>query len=277
MAKELLLPGMLANGAARIRAEITYAKLLENPPTDMLFSTEKIDASLAQFCQGISGRDLNNFMRSFAKEDYSRSDNFSLKPISQKGPETVEKDRMGRFYFDGDYGLALGVDSHLVKGDKLWVAVSSFCVGNGIDEYNPNENSPLKGTMPYPYPHPVIVQIQGPSVKNYDSTEYGRKSNYGLHQEAISVLKHYKWERAMVSLILQWASQSQIHTVYLLPAEKSRWLEKYCKCREDKGQSCSHCDEIKARKPKLEMRYDVSAKRLGFKLQPNGLYATSVV
>lgn len=159
---------------------------------------------------------------------------------------------MGDFYFDAAYGLALGVDSRIIPENKIWLAVTSFCLGRGLENYR--SRAGLEDLMPSGYPHPVIVQVQGPSRKD----TYGNYHREVLYQEATSVLRDYKWERALIGLTLTWAGEEGIPSVYLLPAEKNRW-------RADN-----------AREHRFKLRYDVSAQRLGFQLQPNGLYATSV-
>ncbi len=273
MAREILVPSLLTNAVAHATAEIKYAQLIDNPPSGIPFSEEATAISLARFAEEMQGQRLNEYMQSFTKDNCSGTYNFSLKPVPTRGPRTIENDLMGTYYLDGDLSLALGVDSQVMHGQKLWIAVASLCLGSKVEDYDPvTDHNTLKGSMPFRYPHPVIVQIQGPSLKNYGG-RFGERPDPALYEEAKSVLGAHKWERAMIGLVLKWASEAQIRTVYMLPTEKNRWIEIH-KCKQ---KDCPIGDDMKARKERLEMRYDATAKKLGFKLQPNGLYATSVI
>ena len=246
---------MLGSHIQTVSADITRARFEGRlKPSETPFSEEDTQASLTRFAKRITADGLNDYMQSFAKRCMGANMEFTLKTVfNPRKMHVIEDEGMGEFYFDGDFSLALGIKSHIVPENKTWVGVTSFCLGRGVEHYIPYGESHLTGTMPFRYPHPVIVQIQGPSP-----SAYGREYRQELYCEALSVLQDYKWERALIGLTLDWAREEGIPSVYLLPADKNRWT----KSREQLER--------------LEMRYDVSAKRLGFRLQPNGLFATSV-
>lgn len=256
MAREVFTPDLLASHIQAVSAHITVAPFEgRSKPSETPFSEEKTQESLTSFARDISRQGLNDYMQSFAKKVAYTTRKFSLR--SAFHPRTtryIEKPGMGEFFFDGDFGLALGVNSYVEPKNTTWIGVTSFSLGNDIKDYFPYEDNPLKSSMPFRYPHPVIVQVQGPSPSTY-----GYERRLDLYCEAMSVLENYKWERALIGLILDWAREDGIQSVYMLPAEKNRWL--------------NH-GELNER---LGIRYNGSAKKLGFKLQPNGLYATSVV
>lgn len=256
MTREVFIPDMLESHIQIASADITLARFEDRPKlSETPFSDEETQASLTKFAGDISGQVLNDYMQLFAKDCMITNREFTLKTVfNPRKTDVIEDEGMGEFYLDGDFSLALGIKSHIVPENKTWVGITSFCLGRGVENYIPYGKNHLTDTMPFRYPHPVIVQIQGPSP-----IAYGREYRRELYYEALSVLQDYKWERALIGLTLDWAREEGIPSVYLLPADKNRW-----------AKSSEQME-------RLEMRYDVSAKRLGFKLQPNGLYATSVV
>ena len=81
-----------------------------------------------------------------------------------------------------------------------------------------------------------IVQLQGPT--------------YNKDDKVAELLKPIKWERLLVSAICQWASLNGFESVEIQPASQNRWYPEL---------------DPDDKKNKFHMRYDVTARRLGFK------------
>ncbi len=83
------------------------------------------------------------------------------------------------------------------------------------------------------------------------------KHKYISQQElTLSTLQLFHWERALVYLVLDWAYINRFPAVYLQPAEMNQWVKRGNLPLE-----------------RAKMRYDVTAERMGFRKDQNGLYA----
>jgi len=76
----------------------------------------------------------------------------------------------------------------------------------------------------------VIRQIQGVKDKAHE-------------------LRHWRWEKMLVSLVVEWAQENNFAVVKIVSAENNGW-------------------QHKMPLQMLKLRYDVTAQRLGFKLDP---------
>ncbi len=80
---------------------------------------------------------------------------------------------------------------------------------------------------------------------------------YSDYNKRVSILKPIKWERMMIKIVCQWARQHKIRNVYMISATESNWYN------DDRHNQ-------------MYMRYDVTAKRMGFKYNPlKKLYRSS--
>lgn len=144
-------------------------------------------------------------------------------------------------YVDGTHGFALGYKtSGAVK--PIWLAFTGIAM---LDE----ERNKITKTLDYKNAellYPVIRQLQV-LTKTADGIERPGK------QEILGALRGLRWERLMISAVTRWAEFADFARVYLQPAEKCRW---------------AGSEEFE----RYKLRYDVSAKRSGFKKAPSGYF-----
>jgi len=135
------------------------------------------------------------------------------------------------------------------QAKPLWIGVVSFFLGLNPDNYIV-EKTGFNELLP------IIVQIQGPADWSYDA--------YRKYKDAKRILGTLRWEKALVTIVLGWAERNRIPAVYLLPSLLNKYRD---------PDNYSGPDN---RNKKLFMRYDVTAKRMGFELQENGLFRALV-
>lgn len=107
-------------------------------------------------------------------------------------------------------------------------------------------------------PLPVIVQLQGRHLEESLGASPARQAQCDITKE---VFKNLKWEHLMVELVKIWALKEGFPALYSQPAKLNKyWL-----------------DNDEARCQLFKLRYDVTLERMGFRMQPNGLWGTSLI
>jgi hypothetical protein len=243
---ELFLPGVPNTKAMET---VHFRALCPHVPEPI--SLNSLNRSLFEFTDKFLGLDVTGFMREYKKDNLLPDSNtFLLKPVLGNYDRTIEGKGWGSFYMDSPRGFALGIRQPKID-QTLWIAITGISVGQELDSYD-TEHPGLEGKMNFPYPFPIITQLQGPHrMETYPGDNLKR-------EQANSALGKYRWEKALIGIVLEWAQAQGIPAVYLLPANKNRWL-------------------LPEREEGLHMRYDVSAERMGFRIQPNGLYGISLL
>lgn len=230
------------------------------PPNRTSLSPDETYHSLQEFSKNMSGTKLNELMTRYKKEGVPpNSHQFTLRNLYGKGTHIIEFGGYGKFFMDSERGLALGI-KNLKDKNTVWIGVAGIAIGKELDFYNrdaPEES--IKGLMNFTYQFPIITQLQGPGAKTYlDEYASANKHSEAIYREAVKALGKYKWERALIDIVLEWAVSQKIPAVYLLPGNMQRWYP----------------DE---HKEAYDRRYDVSGQRMGFRMQPNGLYGISLL
>ena len=218
---------------------------LVSRPSDLgpISPAKMISLSMERFAEYLSGDPLTSYMSRLRKNDQEDNHEFFLKGVNARHYSVIERRFQGEFYMDTYHAFALGIKDS-TRDRPLWIGVVSFLLGKDLDFYS----SYLEDVMnEFENPCPIIVQLQGANDETYCTT-----SDY---EEAKQVLNKYKWERALIGIVSKWAQATNAAGVFLLPGYENRWSYKF----DDEGQ-------------KLHLRYDVSARRMGFRMQPNGLY-----
>jgi hypothetical protein len=244
---ELFLPGIPNTKAM----ETVHLRAL-CPHVPEPISLNSLNRSLFEFTHDISGQHLTDFMLHYKKDGLpSDSYTFQLKPVLGSCDRIVETEGWGSFYMDSPRGFALGIREPAASR-TLWIATTGISVGQELNFYDPVDRQSLKDKMDFPYPFPIITQLQGPGkVDTYLGDALKR-------EQANRALGKYRWEKALIGIVLEWAQTQGIPAVYLLPANKNHWL-------------------LPEREESLHIRYNVSAERMGFRMQPNGLYGISLL
>lgn len=222
--------------------DVPYFDLFPKPLID-LKDKSSLRSSIRMFAQKMNSGPVNDFLKAYGKEGAPEVEESFI--INAFGPDSwyLGHQRLGRkiktyFYGDGEMAFVLGYKNKKLK-EPLWLATTSFNCGSLVS-YNPNLE--IQAGL-----QPIIIQLQGIS---YDDQK--------LREQAVSVFSRYRWERALIQLVIAWAREENIQGVYLLPAS----LNKY-----------------KGHRPQNEfyLRYDVTAQRCGFNRQRNGLYGFSLL
>lgn len=247
MAREAVFPQILDTHVTTLRREIdgAYFSSMTDPSEVMI--QPRLRRSLERFVQLRSGSWIQEYMKSFQKKEAKENSYiFSVSFVGKNGKP--EEDEQSRFVMDTDQGLALGIRDD--SGEKtIWIGVV------GILYTKDTEKNDSRGLYRgYPRNHPIIAQIQGASTYSYSADEYKQEKP----RKAKEALIQYKWERSLVGLVLEWANEEKLPAVYLLPSYKNHWYRE-------------------GRKDAFHLRYDVSAQRIGFRMQPNGLYGISLL
>ncbi|GEM_PF-2705591 len=238
--------------------DLSYFRAVSPDPL-MELTSDRASETLLKFTDAMSGEKLEAFMEQFRKAGTPpNSHRFLIRPVLGRFNQDLQD---GRFYMDAQRGIALGVeDTGLRSNNPTWIAVAGFAIGNELDSYvslgaTQEQNRIGFGRMDFLHQFPVIVQFQGPK----DRKTYN--GDYSKYKQAVNVLKEFKWERAMIDLVLEWAFISGIPAAYLLPSDKNRYLNLIDSEAKDR----------------LRLRFDTSAQRMGFRMQPNGLYGISLL
>ena len=140
------------------------------------------------------------------------------------------------FSLECSYGYGYG-RFYRVYSDAQYTLTLTYQGG----EYDENLNAVASIGFEVGGPSTIIVkQIQGVSGKD-------------------SILKHLKWERMLLTILMDWAKNAGFKTVKIIQAKSSHW---YSSARHDS----------------LFMKYDVTARRSGFKFnQADETYVRSLV
>lgn len=259
MPKELYFPSGLINPGLTPKQEVDlmYFEMFPNAEARGL----NVDESMIDFCMHISGQPLNKFMSSFLKERSAPfANDFLLSPIFGARFQAVDDTfGNGKFFMDTQRGFILGTAKKEGK-TPTWVGVIGIDMGEEIADYNNGTDGKGKyeGLMNFKTRLPIIAQIQGPNGE-YTYWDASLSLADKKYNTAMYIFENYKWERALIALTQDWAILNGLPALYLLPASKNRWLA------------------AKNHEEKLRMRYDVSAQRSGFTMQPNGLYGISLL
>lgn len=91
---------------------------------------------------------------------------------------------------------------------------------------------------------PIIIQMQSRGLGRLDDRR---------EQRINDLFGNYRWEHALIFLWSEWAAGAGFSSVYVLPSAQNKWLRS-------------------GNKERFKMRYDVSARRMGFRTDENGIY-----
>lgn len=225
---------------AQLTTHELYWNVLGLPqlPERLFDNPEMALYSVAKFADFFNRNCLKDFLSGYLKkgQEMPAGNLFlqSVSRISRSGyiAHIAGKELDRRVYLDGNYGFILCWLPEQ-RTVPLPLAVTSFLPGYRLNWYN--------RSLSYPdVTAPVIIQLQPPG--HYPDG----------YQEALS---RFHWEHALVAIDTQWAQSAGFPVVHLLPGAQNPWvfgLEKLIK--------------------RMTMRYDVTAKRCGFKPDENGLY-----
>lgn len=159
-----------------------------------------------------------------------------------------------RFYLDGDYTIAVGLQPE--DEEPVWFGVVGFFAGNRLRRYSDLRREKF-GTDSI-----VVVQIQGSSKPQIiEQTE--------RIEQARHIFQTFQTEFALLSLTVEWAHQAGLNTIYALPAAKNKWMPS--------KRAIEQNPETKADLAlRLKNRYDGTASRFGFQKGPFGFYQLSL-
>lgn len=213
------------------RAAIEAAHFSAYPsPLINLDDPEQVADSLARYVEKVN-KDPNAFMERFLKpEEVPAAGEFNFSSVENNAGHIyypAEEDA-GWFMHYADISLFMGFRD--TKGSQIYFAAGSFACGRGAGE----------STSVFP----VIGKLQGADLRTYF-----RAANQEVkYAAAKDLMSRCKWEEAILSLILEWATEQQIHSVYLLQNNSRRY------------------------DPNRGPEYNETVKRMGFRLVQNGLY-----
>ena len=208
-----------------------------------------IHSSMQSFAEYVSGDALTDYMRGFKKDPEEEDHSFQLHASNGRQYTIIDAWSDGEFFLDGNHAFALGVD-RLYQERLRWVAVVGFFTGGDFDNELNYYSLKFRDTMAtLEKPAPVIVQLQGANDETYKET--------GSYPAAREVLAKYKWERALIGMVEKWAQATGANRSFVMPSDNIKWM-------------------LADHPERLKLRYDVSAQRMGFKMQSNGLYGKSL-
>lgn len=211
---------------------------------------EMVLYSLAKFVNFFNRNScLGDFLAGHLKDGQQMLEgNIFLQPIAGDRdhsptniPHIAGKEAGNGIYLDGDYGFILCWRPDQ-RTDPLILATTSFSPGNRLSRYNPKLSYPDVTT-------PVVIQLQ---AQSYSTNYCYANPRVERREMAFEALSRFRWEHALVSIATQWTQSAGFPVINLLPGAQNR----YAHHREEQ----------------MKMRYDVTAKRCGFKLGENGLY-----
>ncbi len=183
----------------------------------VLFSVEKFTTQSSEQIDAL----VNNYSK---KSDRPSGNSFSIISSSGLNPN-YPYSPYGDFARDGAAGFILRTKSQRKQDKFLDLAMICFNFPSATNE------------------NPLIVQLQTFSPKINPSEDAADL----LKEEAKLVLEKFRWEKALVALMLEWARRERFPFVYLQPGSQNR----YC------GSGLTM--------ERAKLRYDVTAKRMGFR------------
>lgn len=220
---------------------------------------------MRHFAEQMSAGPLNQFLLPFAKKDAVLEESFVLKNLLTRGWQSITQIDQGHFYLDGNFSFALGYKRGK-KQKPLWIAVASIATGKISKEYQSALVNRGVETN-YDPQLPLVVQLQGPSRWSYTSDRH--------LPQAKKVLRKFKWERSLVALVLDWAERNNVPSVHLVPSELVQQMNITEPTDEDEPDKTENRRRLKEAE-RLYMRYNVTAKRMGFKRQGEGFFKKEI-
>lgn len=215
-------PFTLANSIIAFEglASLGKAELLKPP-----FTNKMVSSSLKHFVRDFTDSgDFEALIKGYLKED-STLDPKQFTLLTHEGYSYAKKPPYNIFYYDGFTSLLL------FYGDlrnKIGVTASLELKGNKNSFQGMNDSQMTDDDI-------IINQIQGP-----------------LYNKAIAEVKEtfseFRWEKLFVEIFINWARQSGLQRIFLLPSAYNEW---------NTVQANTNGTAL--------LRYDVTAKRLGFK------------
>lgn len=195
------------------------------------YTPEKIYSSLDEFTENLIGSgEFGTMLKRYLKGD-TKLDPKKFRLLSNKGYHSDQPRIYNIFACDGVANLILFYGDPKDKiGGLASIELLSGLVANH-KEYKKNMDMTKMAEDDL-----VINQIQGPLVGGND-----------LMQNTFS---HFRWERLLVEIFVRWATQAGLQKIYLLPHTLNAWK----KVSENENGTAY-------------LRYDVTAKRLGFRRQ----------
>lgn len=218
------------------------------PVDNLLQANEKqVRTSLGIFLNDIPATILPEFMKHFTKAEAELDPTkFCLSPVLSKGTNSLQFFGDHYTWLDAYYGFTLGYREGF---RTTWLASTSFSsyhqplqrVEDDIENTGDLKNLD-KPEGPY------IKQLQ---AYHYYNDDHNPNKNPKIRQQKI--LQQLRWERLLVVLTAHWAESLGFSAAYLQQGKKNHY---YGVGREER----------------FHMRYDVTAQRLGFKLNEYGDY-----
>jgi hypothetical protein len=217
------------------------AKGMIGEPLITLKDKQAVRLSLQKFEKYMNtGGALSDFSTPFQKQDNAVNGllvkaQVNLNPKWRYIEEDFDDPGIGYFKMDGDYGFTLGIKQD-GHSQPVWCSIVSF------NQHPIGEKCPL------------IIQLQGRSY--YDKVVSKRRS---VKKDVVfSTLSALQWERMMTELVIAWSDFAHLPYVYMQPADHNSYV-------------------IQGYLPfdKAKIRYDVTARRLGFKRE-NRHYALAL-
>lgn len=225
-------------------------------PVDNLLSGNKsqVDSSLQFYLRGISASFLPGLVEQYLKpEAESDPGRFCTSGPLQPGTNNLHFRDESYTYLDGSFGFALG---YRTKNRLTWLAATSFS-----SYYEPKIMDEIDGK---PVSLVNLDKPEGPFIKQLQSYYYYR-DDYSLDPDKnpkslqSEIFKGIHWEKLLVALVSHWADVLGFGAVYIQQARKNHYYT-----------------EVDDRYKRFIMRYDYTAKRLGFKINKYGDYELSL-
>lgn len=153
------------------------------------------------------------------------------------------------------------------KGDPFGYTVVSSCGGYGYDSKAPTEfervfyfDAPYRFILCADRSAGVVIPIACISFDKVDSRTVCIKQvqgpSYGesqVREDRVAALAGIKWERLLVQVVCEWARDNGLRSIQMISCRGSSWYKDF-------------------RHDQMFMRYDVTARRMGFRLLDQNKY-----
>ena len=226
--------------------------------SEILSDYSEIKFQMSEFARSMNRGPLNTLIADHPRDEGISPDEFNmgLVPLVHKPDHGryVNDERFGgRVYLDGEYGFALACTPPTTSYPRLIAAVS-FLGRDQLENYF-DKLDPLK-EIPEDMPDGiVIVQIQGPS------REIMYNGISGLHESSLSVIRRFNYQQVLVESSIAFADQIGIKDIGILAASRNR----------NRTLPSSRAG-FSASVDQLRPHYDLTAKRMGFTMQKDGIH-----
>ena len=197
--------------------------------------------------------------------------------LPRKPPDRPQDYPLTRFQENPQYNINLA--SYIERYSKISASAHSYLICLGNHRSSPSFHFFRDATYFFVLfckiprkkkPCPIAILAFDPSddavIVRQIQGGYTNLSFSGYRKYLIDSLQILRWERLLIHIVFDWAHANKFKSVGVIRAQASSWY----------NSELLHGDSLTAHQRRMEMRYNVTAQRMGFRFDPvQNLYIRS--